>query len=534
MTALMFSHARLPLIFRFKGQAASPIIARPEDSDVAAVWNAIATEKVVHNGSLLTLSDGTEWQPTVHKLYKRRCYDCIINRTNSVPPKGCVLVKGTPGVGKSLFALLYLAHLVESAKRRGAVIPSIHFIHRIDLTMQKLHLLPDGSVHDITDIMVKRPDYLLIDNVDVPKPNGVVLSMLVTSDRPIRYNDYKKAAERSGLTITMPPCSLEELQSMKPDGISEKDVSIRYSVFGGSARSVIGQTGEIDLAPSTYAVDFLQWYFAMNSTEFSANETMTKISKKLSLPIDSEPELSFVTKSMFIHRTADGGSEFASTFMREFARWILDAENMSVTDQLKSIIRAAGIGNLFESTGHRKMTMQELPFTLKPLIKTVSKKKSAPFPKAQFNLPIYQLYSISDIAHLPDKTYGLPVHDSFPVADAIIQPDTLLQFNVAPNQHNTAVGKLLEMKKLLHCVEGHRIIYVIPKKNIETFRFHSALEEAGFQQFVTIEDPCSDEVLMTEKERSTWGVKDKRGGGELPKMVKYARTNEIENGKGIS
>ena len=122
MTALMFSHARLPLIFRFKGQAASPIIARPEDSDVAAVWNAIATEKVVHNGSLLTLSDGTEWQPTVHKLYKRRCYDCIINRTNSVPPKGCVLVKGTPGVGKSLFALLYLAHLVESAKRRGAVI----------------------------------------------------------------------------------------------------------------------------------------------------------------------------------------------------------------------------------------------------------------------------------------------------------------------------------------------------------------------------------------------------------------------------
>ena len=236
---------------------------------------------------------------------------------NSVPPKGCVLVKGTPGVGLSMLALLYLAHLVQCAERKGTVIPSIHFIHQINHTIRKLHILPDGSVHDITGITGKRPDYLLIDNVDIKNPCFTVLSMLVTADRPIRYYHYQKAAERIGLTITMPPCSLEELQSMKPDNISEIDVSIWYSVFGGSARTVIGQTDEITdkitdkitdevgLTPSTHAVDFLLWYFNMNSTEFDANETMTKISneisKILSFSIDSDPEQSFVMKCMFMH-----------------------------------------------------------------------------------------------------------------------------------------------------------------------------------------------------------------------------------------
>ena len=106
-----------------------------------------------------------------------------------------------------------------------------------------------------------------------------------------------------------------------------------------------------------------------------------------------------------------------------------------------------------------------IPFALKPLTEMVCKKKfspspkkkfspspkkksapfpkkkSAPFPKAQFNLPMYQLCSISDIPtvqhfryrQLPESTHGLPVHESFPVADAIIQPDTLLQFTITHN-----------------------------------------------------------------------------------------------------
>ena len=40
--------------------------------------------------------------------------------------------------------------------------------------------------------------------------------------------------------------------------------------------------------------------------------------------------------------------------MREYARWILDPGNMSITDQLKNIVRATGVEGLYQGDSKRR------------------------------------------------------------------------------------------------------------------------------------------------------------------------------------
>lgn len=94
---------------------------------------------------------------------------------------------------------------------------------------------------------------------------------------------------------------------------------------------------------------------------------------------------------------------------------------------------------------------------------------------------------------------------NFPVHDAVIQPDTLLQFTISPEQHKGELEKLPEIRAQLRASpEDHRIIFIIPEKNIKSFRYHPLLANVenwpDIGQLICVADPSvvGEKTLMNE------------------------------------
>ena len=165
------------------------------------------------------------------------------------------------------------------------------------------------------------------------------------------------------------------------------------------------------------------------------------------------------------------------------------------------------MGILFEAVGHRKLLKSTVPFLLKPLLSASLSSTKPAFESAQFNLSVVHIKTVDDIANIPNGTYGVPLTNTFPVADSIIQPDTLIQFTISPEKHKGSLEQLTEIRKCLRALpKGHRIIFVVPPENINTFRYHPKL--SGIRQFVCVADPSvvGEQSLMSEKEKKAWNV----------------------------
>lgn len=143
-------------------------------------------------------------------------------------------------------------------------------------------------------------------------------------------------------------------------------------------------------------------------------------------------------------------------------------------------------------------------YRLKPLAKKVPTCKPD-FPTLQANFPVVLVRDINDIETLEDRCYGFPLFSNFLPVDAIIQPETLIQFTIAQVKDNGATGKLPEIrKKLRGPLHDHRIIFIVPTDNFESFKY--VPERSGIQQYVCFCNPAvSDNVLMTRASRKDKG-----------------------------
>ena len=96
------------------------------------------------NTRLWTLPDDKKWMGNVEIFYNRECYDEIIEKAAS---KKLILVKGTTGIGKSLFLQSFLVYLVNRAGEGGKGISSIHYkcktVAGLHSKSQTFSLLPD-------------------------------------------------------------------------------------------------------------------------------------------------------------------------------------------------------------------------------------------------------------------------------------------------------------------------------------------------------------------------------------------------------
>lgn len=150
------------------------------ENDLQVTWHAIVNNGVgkdpatrlwrLHGGNVL-------WHGDVRELYNRKCYDGLLQ---DLKTKSRVLIKGTPGVGKSLFLLVVLVTIVEEAKASNKPIPSINYARYEGHVSKTYRLLPKGAIQNYLNPVHKLPDYLLSGCVDMNVADGRILSLEVT------------------------------------------------------------------------------------------------------------------------------------------------------------------------------------------------------------------------------------------------------------------------------------------------------------------------------------------------------------------
>jgi hypothetical protein len=96
---------------------------------------------------------------------------------------------------------------------------------------------------------------------------------------------------------------------------------------------------------------------------------------------------------------------------------------------------------------------------------------------------------------------GLSIFENYPLVDAVVQPNILIQITVSPNSHKGAVHMLEEIRGKLKEKDKskHKMIFVVPQRNVKTFKFQEDLQDIS--QFSTTDTEVASELsLLSESE----------------------------------
>ena len=465
--------------------------------EASAVWKAIVKDRVIknpNNARLWTLPDNISWMGEIKEFYNRVYYDEIITNISVVNK---ALVIGTPGIGETQFLQSLLVHLAQNARSLCQDPPSIHYLTKSGGETVRLSFMHDGEVVLVTGLP-QSVDYVLSDSVDLEKPNGTVLNLVVASNN---YNTFlKRIYESGGELITMPVFSFEELKCIQPSHMTNEIVKFRYDVYGGSARNFQNWKVAIAKGDALAAVITVLTLIFHDIIDKYPDEWMSMsrhISRTL-LELKSGRDAALnVVNSMMKHTREEFGNEqngtfWVSPFMKFLAAAVTQTRTGEIGDELKRIIGVSGVGNLFEYFGHLKLLNSQSPSLLKPLFPKTPRSIMPDFPEVSFQLPVARFNSIEEITNIPDGFYGLPMNDRFPLVDAVVQPNMLIQFTISPNGHNTNLTlaekrrKLEDIRACLHETDKskHKMMFVIPKENLRSYKFDKDLGEIS--QFVCL------------------------------------------------
>lgn len=479
-------------------------------------WNAIVNRNVQkdHNTRIWTINNNASWNGVVNQLYNRPCYDAILEKIVHYKE---VLIYGTPGIGKSLFLMVLLDHIVHTANQTETEIPSVVYMKKgAGVSIDKYFLNSNGTVQKYDEASHGIPDYLLSDSVDIRDSRlSNILSLEVASDKPENYNDLlKRIAESKGLgkQIVMPLFSLEELKMIKPqlpsnnnneqsDLISDEEAKFRYEVYGGSARKFIDMSVGTSMTMADVESTLL-WMFGQNykdSYPCSWANIISTFSDKLKPSVATEHF--GIVNSTFVHYGYVGDytcSIWASKFVEILIGSVKDKVNDNILKIMDNLFGTSGMGFVFESVGHKKLTRSVSAYRLRGLNKPNQKKKKTVDSTMKCNYPIHLIRTIEDIGSLKVGEYGLPVFTEFPLVDAVIQPDTLINFTIS-DTHTGAVDKLnlIRAQLMEKDLNKHKFVIVTKNDNMDNFKYMDDLSD--IKQYVTTYDPITESLKKRKR-----------------------------------
>jgi hypothetical protein len=289
-----------------------------------------------------------------------------------------------------------------------------------------------------------------------------------------------------GLDIVMPLFLLEELKKLRPN-MATGEAQFRFDVFGGSARNFI-RAGE-----STYTnnrvTEVMYWYFPGMKEEF-CDKIFDELTK------NKTPDRMEIINSMMVHRTGNNERIWASKFMQILAAQLLDSQERTLYNELERLFQTSGMGNVFESIGHLKLTKTTSQCRIIPLTPKYARKKTEL--SVLLKYPVMLLRTVDQISQLEDDMYGLPLFSNFPLVDVVIQPDKLLQFTVSPNSHKGSIESLPGIRKQLRAdPKDHKMIFVVPVDNLSSFQYQTNLGD--IPQYVTTYESAVPEINSKRK-----------------------------------
>jgi hypothetical protein len=464
------------------------------------IWKKIVGKEIIKQEGCerkWTLLGGEKWLGDIEILYNREVYDELISQMYDKKP---VLIKGTPGIGKTTFLQRLLVEIVENFQDN---IPTIVLALREKSTVSEYWLNSDGTV-ELFDINIKGtgPQIYLSDSVDSHGILGFDLHVEVASSKDSNYKGFSKQVSQHlhGLDTNMKLFSFDELLEIRGN-MSIEEAKFRYAIIGGSARN-FKRTFPTEVAVIPFVEEVLSWFFADTSWETNFNETFKGYCRFISQQLKKSKEHEYnVINSLFRHNIANN-DVWASKCMEIISAEITLHEDVTLQTELKSLLTNSGTGDLFESLMHRKITKSGYLLTATPLCKPYSKKTSRDKVALHVDYPIELIENVSNIKNLKIERYGLPMYSNFPLIDAVVQPNILIQFTVSPYYHKGAVDQLNSIRDGLKekNKSKHMMIFVIPLRNIKTFKWQENLKDIA--QYIALENEVasnSEQINNTSK-----------------------------------
>jgi hypothetical protein len=255
---------------------------------------------------------------------------------------------GTSGIGKSGFLQLLLIYLVHEAKSNGVV-----YTIRLSVFQSERKPPEDWLLHTDGHCSLynkERVDYYLSDSVDITSPdlsNVRFACVLATSEKSSESKQFEKLPGRN--LIPMPVWSYDELLQISP--FSNAESEIRYAIFGGSARHFLGCGSDFPVSGLfDYVSKTMNWFFEQEKTSnVLAAEEWKRICEYLVQCLSSSNNKErdttrIAVKALMWH--TDNCQEFfyASRFMAMLAQHILDQNESSLKEALRSVVTDSGIG----------------------------------------------------------------------------------------------------------------------------------------------------------------------------------------------
>ena len=161
-------------------------------NDLLQIWTDILGCKISKQGDDSRewyLENNRKWLDGTTMLYNRACYEEILLAIETEHPP-TMLIRGTPGIGKTTFFFRLLVWIVETAHVNQSIVPTIviHFPYND----HGFWLCSDGSIEIFNALIHGRPDYYLSDAVDFGHKMGSVLHIEVASSKRINFNKFKR------------------------------------------------------------------------------------------------------------------------------------------------------------------------------------------------------------------------------------------------------------------------------------------------------------------------------------------------------
>ena len=477
-------------------------------------WNDCCGTDITRNGDSLTLPNSS-WEKgggPMKKLYIRSCYTAIMEEIKN-ESKTHVLVRGTPGIGKSVFLFYYIYCL---AQMNGDNV-SICLTYLSSEEKCTAYLLRDNGVVTVSATFVGVPDYHFSDSVDIPTSgSSSKLTILFASSDEVHFKYFVKAKSTVGSgawDIYMPLVEFEELKYMVPDDreYTPESLQFRYDIMGGSARNCLdgGQYSAPNEEISSNITEALELFFP-DIDEAAQTWAVNTLGRQIDNLLSSKGAKHF-KRSVFQHAYVDGTTfsktshSFCSNFMKYLCGRILENKSKTTQDRITELFGDCGVGVVFEAVAFDTILKNLQDKNEYTMYNLNDKKKTATLklPGKKPKLRKVLIRNIEDINHLENGDIGVPVVGNFPLIDFVIKnPPTFLQMTIS-TKHSGAENKLGDIRRALgNPKANHKMVFVTPHTNLTTFQWCKNM--ADIQQFVMCHEVAasSDELGGPRRKKS--------------------------------
>jgi hypothetical protein len=467
-------------------------------------WNDCCGIHIAQIGELLTLPNSS-WEKgggPMKKLYIRSCYTTIMAEIVK-ESKTHVLVRGTPGIGKSAFLFYYIYYVAQMNGDNVSI--CLTYLH--NEAKCTAYLLRVNGVATVSATYVGVPDYHFSDSVDISTAgSSTKLTILFASIDEAHFKEFVKAKSSvvGAWDIYMPLVKFEELENMVPNqsDYDMESLQFRHDIMGGSARNCldVGNYSEPNEETSSNISEALKLFFP-HIDEAAQRWAVNTLGLHIETLLSSEGA-EHLKRSVFQHVYVDctnfrkTSQSFCSNFMKYLCGRILKTKTETIQQRITKLFGDCGAGVVFEAMAFDTILnnlQDKKEYTMRNLDNT---KKTAilKLPDGNSELTKVLIRKIEDIKQLKNGDIGVPVVGNFPLIDFVIKkPPTFLQMTIS-TKHSGAETKLTAIQKALGGqTKSHKMVFVTPHTNVMIF---SRCKNMNIKQFVMCDDlTASSDVL---------------------------------------